>query len=101
MQGKGEQAMTAFREITMGNLLRDTATRFPENDALIYPETGLRLSYRELLDRCTDVAKGFMALGVKNGDHVSVWTTNVPEWVYLQFGLGMIGVVLVTVNTNY
>ena len=93
--------MTAFREITMGNLLRDTATRFPENDALIYPETGLRLSYRELLDRCTDVAKGFMALGVKNGDHVSVWTTNLPEWVYLQFGLGMIGAVLVTVNTNY
>ncbi|HOT20354.1 MAG TPA: AMP-binding protein, partial [Spirochaetota bacterium] len=32
---------------------------------------------------------------------VSVWATNVPEWVYLQFSLGMIGGVLVTVNTSY
>lgn len=85
----------------MGNLLRETAAKFPGNDALVYPETGLRLNYEQLLGRCTDVAKGFMALGVGNGDHVSVWTTNLPEWVYLQFGLGMIGAVLVTVNTNY
>ena len=42
-----------------------------------------------------------IALGVKRGDHVSVWTTNVPEWVYLQFALGMVGAVLVTINTNY
>jgi len=42
-----------------------------------------------------------MAIGVGKGDHVSVWTTNVPEWIYIQFGLGMIGAVLVTVNTNY
>ncbi|HPB82072.1 MAG TPA: AMP-binding protein, partial [Spirochaetota bacterium] len=39
--------------------------------------------------------------GIKRGDHVSVWASNVPEWVYLQFGLSMIGAVLVTVNTNY
>lgn len=93
--------MSSFWEITMGGLIRQTASRYPDNDALIYPETGLRLTYRELLAKCTETAKGFMALGVKNGDHVSVWTTNLPEWVYMQFGLGMIGAVLVTVNTNY
>jgi fatty-acyl-CoA synthase len=42
-----------------------------------------------------------MAMGVKRGDNISVWTTNIPEWVYLQFSLGMIGGVLVTVNTSY
>ena len=42
-----------------------------------------------------------MAMGVKRGDKISVWTTNVPQWVYLQFSLGMIGGILVTVNTNY
>jgi len=93
--------MTAFREITMGSLLRETASRFPANEALIYPEKGLRLNYQELLDACIGVAKGFMALGVRKGDHVSVWTTNLPEWISMQFGLGMIGAVLVTVNTNY
>ncbi|MGD0209963.1 MAG: AMP-binding protein [Desulfomonilia bacterium] len=93
--------MSAFREITMGNLIRETASKFPENDALVYPDTNLRLSYRELLEKSKEVAKGFMALGVQRGDHVSVWTTNIPEWAYMQFGLGMIGAVLVTVNANY
>ncbi len=93
--------MSAFIEVTMGELIRDTAARFPKHDALVYPDTGLRQNYSEFLHMCKEVAKGFMAIGVKKGDHVSVWTTNVPEWVYMQFGLGMIGAVLVTVNTNY
>ncbi len=93
--------MSTFREITMGELLKETAARFPGNDALVYLETGLRQNYTEFLQTCQDVAKGFMAIDVKKGDHVSVWTTNVPEWIYTQFALGMIGAVLVTVNTNY
>ena len=93
--------MSGFREITMGDLLRETVSRFPENDALICPEFGVRETYDEFLISCTEVAKGFLAIGVKKGDHVSVWATNVPQWAHLQFGLGMIGAVLVTVNTNY
>ena len=93
--------MQAFKEITIGDVLRDTASSYPENEALIYPDKDLRLNYREFEARCGQVAKGFMAIGVKKGDHVSVWTTNLPEWFYMQFGLGMIGAVLVTINTNY
>ncbi|MGC9324944.1 MAG: AMP-binding protein [Desulfomonilia bacterium] len=93
--------MASFREITMGDLLRETASRFPDHEALVFPDTNLRLTYQELLEHTLHVAKGFMALGVEKGDHVSVWTTNIPEWVTMQFALGMIGAVLVTVNTNY
>ena len=92
--------MPGFRAITMGRLLRDTAAQFPENTALVCPESGVRETYSEFLDSCARIAKGFLAMGVKKGDHISVWTTNVPEWLHLQFGLGMIGAVLVTVNTN-
>jgi len=93
--------MSGFREITMGDLLRETVSRFPENEALICPEFGVRETYDEFLISCTEVAKGFLAIGVEKGDHVSVWATNVPQWLHLQFSLGMIGAVLVTVNTNY
>ena len=93
--------MQAFKEITIGGVLRDTAGRYPENEALIYPDQDLRLNYKEFEARCEQVAKGFMAIGVKKGDHVSVWTTNLPEWLYMQFGLATIGAVLVTINTNY
>ncbi len=93
--------MSAFKEITMGGLIRETAARLPEHEALVCPEFGVRETYAQFLSHCESVARGFMALGIRRGDHVSVWTTNLPEWVYMQFGLGMIGAVLVTVNTNY
>lgn len=93
--------MSDFREITMGGLLRETAGKYPDREAVVFPGTGVRITYEELLEECIAVAKGFMALGVERGEKVAVWTTNLPEWVCLQFGLGMIGGVLVTVNTNY
>ncbi len=93
--------MSDFREVTIGRLLRETAARYPRREAFVNPDFGIRQTYDEFLNSCVAVAKGFMALGVKKGDHVSVWTTNLPEWLYMQFGLSMIGAVFVTVNTNY
>jgi fatty-acyl-CoA synthase len=93
--------MSEFTETTIGELLKETASRYPDHDALVCPEAGLRQNYFEFYNACKEVAKGFMAIGVQKGDHVSVWTTNIPEWIHMQFGLGMIGAILVTVNTNY
>ncbi|PKN04214.1 MAG: AMP-binding protein, partial [Deltaproteobacteria bacterium HGW-Deltaproteobacteria-9] len=72
-----------------------------DHPALVAPEFNIHLNYSQLYDQCRKTARGLMALGIKRGDHVSVWTTNVPEWVYLQYALGMVGAVLVTINTNY
>lgn len=93
--------MSDFVNKTMGNVIKETAERFPDHPALIAPQFQVRCNYQELYDQCRRTARGLMALGVKRGDHVSVWTTNVPEWVYLQFALGMVGGILVTINTNY
>ncbi len=86
---------------TVGGLLEDIAKRFPDNDALVYPDRGLRYSYKEFDALCDRIAKGLYALGIRKGDHVSIWATNVPEWVVLQFATAKIGAVLVTVNTSY
>jgi fatty-acyl-CoA synthase len=96
-----EASMSSFIKKTIGDVIREQAERQPNHEALVFPEFNIRQNYRELYETSRSVAKGFMALGVQKGDHVSVWTTNLPEWVYLQFGLGMIGAVLVTFNTNY
>ena len=93
--------MSDFVSKTMGEVIKETAGRFPDHPALVAPEFNIRLNYTQLYDQCRKTARGLIALGVKRGDHVSVWTTNVPEWVYLQFALGMVGAVLVTINTNY
>jgi len=88
-------------EFTVGGLLDHIAGRFPENDALVYPERGLRYSYSAFNDVCRQVAKGLLRLGIRKGDHLSIWAYNVPEWVILQFATAKIGAVLVTVNTSY
>jgi len=88
-------------ELTVGALLDDTAARFPDNDALIYVERGIRYSYREFNERCRLVAKGLLRMGIEKGDHLAIWAYNVPEWVVLQFATAKIGAVLVTVNTSY
>ena len=93
--------MSNFVNKTMGDVMKDTAGRYPRNPALICPQFKIRYTYEELYDQCRKTAKGLMAMGIQRGDHVSVWTTNVPEWIYLQYALGMVGGVLVTINTNY
>ncbi|MRR16128.1 MAG: AMP-binding protein [Deltaproteobacteria bacterium] len=93
--------MSDFVNKTVGEVVKETAGRFPENPALISPQFKIRQTYREFYDQCRKTARGLMALGIQKGDHVSVWTTNIPEWIYLQSALGMVGGVLVTINTNY
>ena len=86
---------------TVGALLDDMARRYPDNEALVYPERGLRYTYKQFNDSCRRIAKGLMRLGIKKGDNIAIWAYNVPEWVLLQFASAKIGAVLVTVNTSY
>ncbi len=86
---------------TIGEILDETAEKFPNNDALVYVDRKLRYTYKEFKEKCERIAKGLMALGIKRGDHIAVWAYNVPEWVLLQFASAKIGAVLVTVNTYY
>jgi fatty-acyl-CoA synthase len=47
------------------------------------------------------VAKGLLAIGVESGDHVAVWMTNRPEWLYLMYAIPKVGGCLVPLNTRY
>ncbi len=93
--------MSDLITLTIGGLLDEIATRFPDHDALVYPERKLRYRYEELNQLCRRVAKGLLGLGIKKGDHIAIWAYNVPEWVILMFASAKIGAVLVTVNTAY
>ncbi|OEC00955.1 AMP-binding protein [Lysinibacillus sphaericus] len=86
---------------TIGQLLDEQAKKYPKHEALVYADRDLRLTYEELNQQSRLVARGLLSLGIEKGDHIAVWTTNVPEWVQLQFGTGKMGAPIVTVNTNY
>ncbi|MGE5506963.1 MAG: AMP-binding protein [Chitinophagales bacterium] len=87
--------------MTLGELLDQTAEQYPTTEGAVFPEFGVRWTYAEFREECDRAARAFMALGVKPGDHVAIWTTNRPQWLVCQFALGKMGGVLVTVNTNY
>lgn len=93
--------MSAPATITIGELLDQTTAKFPEKEAVIYPEVGLRYTFSEFQSACNRVAKGLISLGIKPGEHIAIWATNVPEWVTTQFASAKMGAVLVTVNTSY
>ncbi|NLI19936.1 MAG: AMP-binding protein [Clostridiales bacterium] len=86
---------------TIPGLLRRNAQRVPENDCVVAPEFGVRWSWKEFDRRTGVIARGLYALGVRKGDHVAIWATNVPEWMLIMFATSKLGAILVTVNTNY
>ena len=63
--------------------------------------SNLRWSWRELDRHVSHVAAALLALGVEPGEHIGIWSMNVPEWVVTQFAAGKIGAVLVNVNPAY
>ncbi|MCY7835901.1 hypothetical protein CHCC20375_2410 [Bacillus licheniformis] len=93
--------MAELLHLTIGKLLEKTAVNTPDHEAVVYPDRGLRYTYRQFDQLCRKVAKGLMALGIDKGEHVAIWASNTPEWLTAQFASAKTGAVLVTVNTNY
>ena len=93
--------MEPLMNITVGKLLEQVANTYPDDRAVTYTDRDYRRTWREFDEECCRVARGLMSIGVKKGDHVAIWATNVPEWLITLFASAKIGAVLVTVNTNY
>lgn len=93
--------MAEMLEVTVGKLLEEKANAYPEHEAVVYADRGLRMTYRQFDEYCRLVARSLMKLGIQSGEHIAIWATNTPEWLACQFATGKMGAVLVTVNTNY
>jgi fatty-acyl-CoA synthase len=90
-----------YIEKTLGEVLRGTAEQQPDHEFLVYADRDLRFTYAEFDRRVDELAKGFLAIGLKKGDHVGIWATNVPDWNTVLFACARLGIVFVTVNTGY
>jgi len=86
---------------TIDENLRKTVAKFPNNDALISAHQHYRATYTEFYEQVTAVAKGLIALGVKTGDRVGIWSPNCYEWTLLQYATAKIGAIMVNINPAY
>ena len=86
---------------TIDENLKKTVAKYPNQDTLICSHQNYRATYQEFYDQVVQVAKGLMALGVKRGDRVGVWSPNCYQWTLLQYATAKIGVILVNINPAY
>ena len=77
------------------------AEEYPNDNAITYTDRDYKRTWKEFNEEVEKVAKNFLRIGVRKGDHVAIWATNTPEWLLTLFATTKIGAILVTVNTNY
>ena len=85
---------------TLPGLLRRNAQLFPQNEGVVSQKHNVRWNWKEFDHRTDEVARGLYSMGIRKGDHIAVWATNVPEWMLIMFGAAKLGAILVTINTN-
>ena len=86
---------------TIDENLKKTVAKYADQDALICSHQNYRATYQEFYDQVVQVAKGLIALGVKRGERVGVWSPNCYQWTLLQYATAKIGVILVNINPAY
>ena len=86
---------------TIDQNLRKSVEKYPNKEALISVHQDYRVTYAEFYAQVTAVAKGLIALGVKQGDRVGIWSPNCYEWTLLQYATAKIGAIMVNINPAY
>jgi fatty-acyl-CoA synthase/long-chain acyl-CoA synthetase len=83
----------------LGDLAVKAARLVPERDAIVFPDE--RLTYGELFERATAVARGLAGIGVEAGDRVGLLAANGGEYVEAFFGISLLGAVIVPLNARH
>jgi fatty-acyl-CoA synthase len=64
-------------------------------------DQNVRLTFAELRREVDRLATGLIALGLKPGDRVGLWSPNRIEWVLTQYATAKAGLILVNINPAY
>lgn len=85
--------------ISLYQLLEDTAAKYPSNLATLF--MGHKLTYSQLKDQVDRFATALSKLGVKKGDRVAIMLPNCPQTVIAYYAVLGLGAVAVMTNPLY
>lgn len=88
-------------DYTFSQILDRMVEEFPDQYAVKFTTLDYTRTYSEFRNDVDAFARALISLGVKPGDKVAIWATNVPQWYLTFWAATKIGAVLVTVNTAY
>lgn len=86
---------------TLGGALDKAAECWPEREAVVVRDQGVRLNFSDLRSEVDQLAAGLIALGLNPGDRVGLWSPNRIEWVLTQYATAKAGLILVNINPGY
>jgi len=78
-----------YDELPLAELLRNTAKKYPESQAIYFE--GFRMTYKELDTLVDQFATGLSKLGIKKGDVVGIDLPNVPQYVIAHWAILRLG----------
>ena len=84
---------------TFGDVLVRAARRYPDREAIVFPET--RHTFAGLLEAAERTARSLLGLGIRRGDHVGIVMPNTMDFVEVMFGAALIGAWVVPINARY
>ncbi|XP_035673472.1 medium-chain acyl-CoA ligase ACSF2, mitochondrial-like isoform X2 [Branchiostoma floridae] len=87
-------------DVTFGQLLDDTAARWPDREAFVFKKTGSRVTFADIQEHTTRLAAGLKAIGTARGDVVAWLFGHRPEWIYLYFAVAKLGAIALPLQEN-
>ena len=96
---EGVPAHLEYPNITVGEVLSRTVSKFPDHTALLF--FGKKISYEQLDALVNRFAHALAGLGVKKGDRVALMLPNIPQMVIAYYGTLRMGAIAVATNPLY
>ena len=86
---------------TIGARFDEAASRWPDREAFVVCDQGVRLTFAEMQREVDRLAAGLLALGLQPGDRIGIWSPNNAAWVLTQYATAKAGLILVNINPAY
>jgi len=86
---------------TIGRHFDRTVERWSERPGLISRRQGIAWNWRDLGAKVDAFAAGLVAMGLKPGERVGIWSPNNAEWIVTQYATAKAGLILVNINPAY
>jgi fatty-acyl-CoA synthase len=86
---------------TIGTRFDAAAVRWPDREAIVVCDQGVRLTFSELKREVDCFAAGLVACGLRPGDRIGIWSPNNVSWVITQYATAKAGLIQVNINPAY
>ncbi|RLI30461.1 long-chain fatty acid--CoA ligase [Candidatus Bathyarchaeota archaeon] len=96
---EGVPASIDYPKITLPQMLKNTAKKYPNHTAIIFES--YKMTYSELSEAVDRFATALHSLGISKGDKVAIFLPNIPQFVIAYYGILTVGGVVTAINPLY